>query len=87
MLTISTFDGIDILMRYNHHPPAHFHVHYSGRPVATVGIDPIRILEGDLPSNIRHKVFAWSAIHQAELRADWELARGALPLHKIEPLD
>jgi hypothetical protein len=55
--------------------------------VATVGIDPIRVLEGELPSNIRHKVFAWAAIHQAELRADWELARGALPLHKIAPLD
>jgi hypothetical protein len=85
--TISSFDGIEIVMRYNDHPPAHFHVRYSGRVVAFVGIDPIRVLEGELPSNIRHKVFAWAAIHQAELRADWELARAALPLHKIAPLD
>jgi hypothetical protein len=66
-------------MRYNDHPPAHFHVRYSGQFIATVGIDPIRVLEGQLP--------AGAAIHQAELRADWELARAALPLRKIAPLD
>ena len=44
MPTISVFDGIEILMRYDDHPPAHFHVRYSGQFIATVGIDPIRVL-------------------------------------------
>ena len=45
------------------------------------------VLEGELPPGIRHGVLAWAALHQAELRADWELARAGLPLHRIAPLD
>ncbi|MHB0875560.1 MAG: DUF4160 domain-containing protein [Anaerolineae bacterium] len=78
---------MDILLRYRDHPPAHFHVRYAGEVVALVGIGEIVVLEGELPPGIRHKVLAWAALHQAELRADWELARAGLPLHRIAPLD
>ena len=87
MPSVASFDGIDILLRYRDHPPAHFHVRYGGEVVAIVGIVEITILEGDLPVSIRHSVLAWTALHQAELRADWELARAGLPLHSIAPLD
>jgi hypothetical protein len=86
MPTICIFDGIKILMYYREHGPAHFHAEYSGEE-ALVGIDPIWILEGSLPRPIRARVFEWAAIHQAELRANWELARGSRPLLEIEPLD
>jgi len=45
------------------------------------------ILEGQLSRPVRSKVFEWTAIHQAELRANWELARGRQPLLCIPPLD
>ena len=86
MPTICTFDGIKIMMYYRDHLPPHFHAVYSGDE-AEIGIDPIVILEGDLPRRIRAKVFEWAAIHQAELRANWELARAGLPLLDIDPLD
>lgn len=73
-------------MYYREHFPAHFHVEF-GDESAIVGIDPILILEGGLSRSVRSKVFEWAAIHQAELRANWELARGRRPLLAIEPLD
>jgi len=86
MPTICIFEGIKILMFYREHIPPHFHVEYNDES-AEVGIDPIIILEGELSRRIRAKVFEWAAIHQAELRANWELARGRQPLLRIAPLD
>jgi hypothetical protein len=86
MPTICIFDGIKILMYYNDHFPAHFHAEI-GDETAIVGIDPIMILEGSLSRGVRSKVFEWAAIHQAELRANWELSRGRRPLIPIQPLD
>jgi hypothetical protein len=84
--TISTFHGIKIQMYYREHPPSHFHAE-RGDEEAEIGIDPISILEGELKRATRALVFEWAAIHQAELRANWELARAGLPLLDIAPLD
>jgi hypothetical protein len=86
MPTICIFDGIKILMYYRDHLPPHFHAERADEE-AEVGIDPIVILEGHLTRPTRGKVFEWAAIHQAELRANWELARAGLPLLPIAPLD
>jgi hypothetical protein len=86
MPIISIFYGIKILMYYREHFPAHFHAEI-GDESAIVGIDPILILEGALSRQNRAKVFEWAAIHQAELRANWELARGGRSVLPIEPLD
>ena len=86
MPTICEFDGMKIQMFYQEHHPAHFHVVYSGRSIV-VGIDPILILKGELPAIYRSRLFEWAAIHQAELRANWELARGHRALIEIKPLD
>ena len=86
MPTICEFDGMKIQMFYQEHQPAHFHIVYSGRSIV-VGIDPIIIMKGELPANLRSRLFEWASIHQAELRANWELARGQRPLLKIKALD
>jgi len=86
MPTLSIFDGIKILMYYREHFPPHFHAERADE-TAVIGIDPIVILEGALERGTRAKVFEWAAIHQAELRANWELARAGLPLLPIAPLD
>ena len=72
MPTISIFDGIKISMFYREHQPPHFHGAHA-EDEAEIGIDPIMILEGSLSRATRAKVFEWAAIHQAELRANWEL--------------
>ena len=86
MPTISRFDGIKILMYYREHLPPHFHAE-KGDEEAEIRIDPISIMEGHLSRATRAKVFEWAAIHQAELRANWELARAGLPLLELPPLD
>jgi hypothetical protein len=86
MPTICTFEGIKIMMYYRDHAPPHFHAERADE-AAEVGIDPITFIEGKLSRSTRAKVFEWAAIHQAELRANWELARAGLPLRPIEPLD
>ena len=86
MPTICIFDGIKISMFYRDHAPPHFHAEYADE-AAMIGIDPIMIIEGGLSRRIRARVFEWAAIHQAELRANWELARAHLPLFDIAPLD
>ena len=73
-------------MYYREHAPPHFHAEH-GDEEAEVGIDPILIMEGELKRSTRALVFEWAAIHQAELRANWELARAGLPLLDIAPLD
>ncbi len=86
MPTICTFEGIRIMMYFRDHQPPHFHVE-SADEEAEVGIDPIQIQEGKLGRSTRSKIFEWAAIHQPELRANWEYARAGLPLKKISPLD
>ena len=86
MPTLCVFDGIKIMMFYRDHFPPHFHAE-CGDESAEVSVDPIMILEGRLSRPVRARVFEWAAIHQPELRANWELARGHLPLQPIAPLD
>lgn len=73
-------------MYYNDHPPPHFHVRY-GQQKAIVDIQTLSILEGKLSIRVFGLVREWAEIHQAELLANWELARQANPLESIEPLE
>jgi hypothetical protein len=75
-----------IQMFYQDHQPAHFHIVCGGRSIV-VGIDPIVVMKGELPHTLRSRVFEWTAIHQPELRANWELARGQRPLLSIRALE
>lgn len=73
-------------MYYNDHPPPHFHVRYAQQK-AIVEIQTLAILEGQLSSRVFQLVTEWAELHQAELLADWELARQASPLEAIDPLE
>ncbi len=86
MPEISRFFGIVITMYYNDHPPPHFHVRY-GQQKAIVDIQTLSILEGKLSSRVFGLVREWAEMRQAELLANWELARQASPLESIEPLE
>jgi len=73
-------------MYYNDHAPPHFHVRY-GKQKATVGIGPLGVLAGRLTPKALALVLEWAAQHQAELLADWDLARQQVPLNYIQPLE
>lgn len=86
MPRVSEFFGLVISMFYNDHPPPHFHAVYA-QYEAIVGVDPIRVLEGQLPCRLQSLVFEWTAMYQTELRENWELARAHEPLKRILPLE
>jgi hypothetical protein len=85
MPEISRFYGIVIKMYWNDHHPPHFHAEY-GSEEAQFRIDPIGLLRGQLPPRILAMVVEWAALHRDELLQDWERARTAQQLFRIEGL-
>jgi hypothetical protein len=86
MPEVTRFFGIVVRMYFRDHSPAHFHAEY-GEYEALVEIETLSILRGELPRRAMALVLEWAALHRAELRADWERARGGTPLKSIAPLD
>jgi Domain of unknown function (DUF4160) len=83
---ISRFLGVIITMYYDDHAPPHFHARYGDRR-ALVDIESLSLLSGSLPPRVRGFVTEWAAMHQEELRRNWELARRKQPLFPIAPLE
>lgn len=88
MPRISSFYGITIWMYYdeaNHLGRPHFHARY-GDAEASVDIESLAVIAGDLPPRARRLVVEWGAAHRAELRDNWMRARSHQQLEPIEPL-
>jgi len=86
MPEISRFLGIVVVMLFDDHLPAHFHVRY-GENKASLGIDPPALLAGRLPPRVLGLVLEWAALHRDELMADWERARAKQDLLPVAPLE
>ncbi len=88
MPTISMFYGIIISMyfeiRDKHHLP-HIHVRYQDMK-ASFAIPDGSVLSGEIPLRQLRMVQVWMDLHQEELLADWELAKGGELPFRIEPL-
>jgi len=82
---ISRFYGIIIAMFWDDHNPPHFHARY-GKHSAAFEIDPLRILDGQLPPRALGLVVEWASQHRDQLMANWEYARNSRPLVRIDPL-
>jgi len=78
MPEISRFFGIVIRMYFDDHQPPHFHAAYGDRE-ALIGVVPVRLLGGSLPSRGLALVIEWATLHQAELLENWHR------LHSEEP--
>ncbi len=85
MPEISRFYGIVIKMFFDDHSPPHFHAQYAGQELI-VNINTLGVVAGKFPPRATGLVMEWASLHQAELVADWEKARGLKPLEKIDPL-
>ncbi len=75
MPTICTFWHITIMMFWNDHAPPHFHVRTKDGMKASLNIQTLEVLEGDLKRKTLRVVQDWAELHQAELLADWDLCR------------
>ena len=88
MPRISAFYGIVIWMYHDeiHHlGRPHFHATYAGDE-ASIDIESLEILVGELAPRAKRLVAEWAREHQNELRENWERARRHEPLQPIEPL-
>jgi hypothetical protein len=86
MPELSRFFGIVIRMFYSDHEPAHFHAFY-GEYEALIEIQTLIVLRGFLPRRALALVREWASLHETELVADWQRARGGEVLTPIEPLE
>ena len=74
MPALSMFFGIIVRMqseRGGRHNKPHIHALYGENEIV-VGVDG-EILEGDFPNKQLKLLLAWIAIHEDELKANWEL--------------
>jgi hypothetical protein len=88
MPRISSFYGITIWMYHDeihHRGRPHFHARY-GESEASIDIESLAVIAGDLPPRIRRLVSKWAMAHQAELQDNWARARDHRPLKPIQPL-
>jgi len=83
---ISRFFGIVIQMYFREHAPAHFHVRYGGEK-ASVDIQSLAVLSGDLPPRVIGLVAEWGRLHRKELMKNWLRVRRGLDPEKIAPLE
>jgi hypothetical protein len=88
MPTISRFFGILIQMYYfpKEHPPAHFHAIYADDE-ATIDIETLDVLAGELPPRALSMVLEWGRLHQRELMENWTRCQRQEPLQPIPPLE
>jgi hypothetical protein len=86
MPCISRFFGIEIRMRFNEHPPPHFHARYAGW-TAQVSIVTGEILNGDLPPGAARLVRRWAQCYTQELLENWHLMRDRREPLSIPPLE
>jgi hypothetical protein len=87
MPAISMFFGIIVRMqseRGGKHNKPHIHALYGDYEVV-VTIEG-EVLEGEFPNKQMKLLLAWIAIHEDELRANWDLLSKGEGYFKIEPL-
>ena len=84
MPEISRFYGIVIRMYWREHNPPHLHAEYSGHE--QIDMRNRTIIGGWLPTRALNLVTEWASLHEKELLALWESARGLRPLHRIDRL-
>jgi hypothetical protein len=82
---ISRFFGIVIRMFFDDHAPPHLHAQY-GECSAVVALQPIALMENDLPARALSMVLEWTALHQSELLENWERLHSSRPPVKVPPL-
>lgn len=66
------------------HKMPHLHAEYQGKE-AVFDFDG-NLLEGTLPNKQKKYMAAWIAIHEDDLKANWELLQNGQEFFRIPPL-
>jgi hypothetical protein len=69
----------------HHRGRPHFHATY-GEAEASIDIESLTTIAGELPPRASRLVAEWAAAHQTELRDNWLRARKHQPLVPVAPL-
>lgn len=77
--------GIIIRMYLGDHNPPHFHAFYN-EYMALFSIDPLEMIEGNLPARIHGVVIDWASMHSEELVDNWLRIQNEQKPKKIQPL-
>ncbi|HUY59415.1 MAG TPA: DUF4160 domain-containing protein [Solirubrobacteraceae bacterium] len=88
MPRISAFYGIVIWMYHDevHHlGRPHFHARY-GDDEASIEIQTLSVLAGEMPPRALRLVVEWAREHREELEQNWARARRHEPLQRVNPL-
>lgn len=85
MPVLSRFYGIVIRMAYSRSLGAHFQANYEEAELV-VGLNPLRVLQGDAPVRVRALVMEWAEAHYLELLDAWRHCAQAQPAPLIAPL-
>ncbi len=85
MPVLSKFYGIIIRMAFTPNAGARFHATY-GESELVVGLNPLRIIQGDAPVRVRDLVLEWAKAHYVELLGAWQRCASAKPAQPIAPL-
>lgn len=72
-------------MFFDEHAPPHFHAQY-GEFKASIRIDNLEIMEGQLPRRAANLVLDWAELRQQELLQNWELCREHRQPVRLDPL-
>lgn len=89
MPRISTFYGISIWMYFDeagHEGRPHFHARY-GEFEATIDIESLETIAGELPRRARRLVVEWAESRKPKLAANWVRVRRHEQPQPIEPLE
>lgn len=78
MPEIARLGGIVLAMYHDDHQMPHFHARYAEYR-ASVRLDPLGVLAGELPRPELRTVLEWAAEHAAELAAEWALVAADQP--------
>jgi hypothetical protein len=70
MPIIARFYGIIIKMYFKEHGVAHFHAVY-GEFNGVFTVEPLEMIEGDLPNRAERLVREWGQLYQRELLEMW----------------
>jgi hypothetical protein len=86
MPLLARFYGILVRVWWSDHPPPHIHVYYAEHQ-ASISIETLEILTGQLPRRVKVLVLEWTMQHRDDLRAAWAAAQRREPPGQIGPLD
>lgn len=75
---LTSFGKVWVGVQVRDHNPPHFHLK-GGGVRAMVGIDPVIVLRGTVPSDLWPQVQAWAIANRAALVAEWNLCNPLYP--------